>query len=162
MRALLSLPDADLRDLDLSSIVLKAVHGWAWSADVLDGINDLVSRRFAVYESSADTSNLPARIRQDKDDPRIKLETLYPSLSSSISSHKRDLRLASLRLLLSSIVERTSKENLTLQGCLEAEVIDLDIAGVRERAVKMGKVSATGEGLQIEVAGKWLTGWSIA
>lgn len=160
LKALSSLRDADLQGLDAVDLVLKAVHGWGWSAAVLEGVTSLISRRFAVRGNNASNSHLRMRIRRSNEALRIEFETLYRSLSSSISSHKRNLRLAALRLLLSPIVQRTSQESSTLQSCLEAEVIDLDVAGARERVVKTGKVTVSTEGLQVDLAGKWLTGGS--
>lgn len=88
------------------------------------------------------------------------LSDLYPSLQNSILSHSRTLRLATLRLLLSPAIALSSgTERDVLKRCLQGEEVALDVHGVRERVLRIGRVGQVvrdGDERAADICARWL------
>lgn len=96
------------------------------------------------------------------DEKLLYLSDLYPLLQDSILSHSRSLRLNALRLLASSkLVKCSSGEREVLKRCLQGEEIQLDVQGVRERVLRIGRVRqvvAEGDESGADICARWLLG----
>lgn len=87
---------------------------------------------------------------------------LYISLKDAILSHHRLLRLNALRLLVQCTTNSSHAAILgVLKRCLKGEEAELEIQGVRERILEIGKLSGSvpdGEEVAADVAIRWLAG----
>jgi hypothetical protein len=81
---------------------------------------------------------------------------------SAIMSHDRRLRLNALRMINahSSIHGESAVPPSTVRACLLAEEVVLDVAGVRDRVLKTGKVASSILERDILLATRWLLGIS--
>lgn len=100
--------------------------------------------------------------------------TLYTSLQIPLASHSRLARLGALRLLASPYVSYLASHDAStsplatnvqdiIQRCMQAEEIPVDVQGVRERVLRIGRLNTVlkdgeeGE-LAADVVARWLTG----
>jgi U3 small nucleolar RNA-associated protein 20 len=96
----------------------------------------------------------------------ISLNVIYPFLSCSLLSHSRSLRLNTLRLLDSKkLVDKQHQLPVAdgvmevLKRCLQGEEVPLDLQGVRERVLRIGRVGqVVGDVRGAEVCARWLIG----
>ncbi|KAF4598878.1 U3 snoRNP protein [Pleurotus pulmonarius] len=107
--------------LDLVACTRRCVARWADSEWVLGGLD-------ALWTASGISSALP-------------LDEVYHSLNRSILSHSRALRLHSLRLLSSPFIQSSTAQREVLKRCLQGEEVPLDMQGVRERVLRIGRLS---------------------
>ncbi|KZT18582.1 hypothetical protein NEOLEDRAFT_1246369 [Neolentinus lepideus HHB14362 ss-1] len=124
--------------VDLTLWAEKVVNRWTWSEKVLEGIVALVEAR-------------PSPTR------KIAFEDMYPKLQDAVFSHIRGLRLSSLRLLTSPLVQASESIIDALKRCLQAEEVSLDVRGVRERSVKITRLPLSiKDDASAEAATRWL------
>ncbi|KAF7374911.1 DRIM domain-containing protein [Mycena sanguinolenta] len=111
---------------------------WAASAEILEALAALVTARNAT---------------------EIEIEEIYPALAPAILSHSRALRLGALRLLAAT---RPSDTREVVKRCLAGEEVPLEVQGVRERVLRIGRVETVVKDKQREtdigpdVCGRWL------
>jgi U3 small nucleolar RNA-associated protein 20 len=87
------------------------------------------------------------------------LDTIYPSLRNSLLSHSHPLRLNCLRLLACQSVKMLPSELEVVQRCLQGEEATLDVHGVRERVLRIGKVGLAvkdGDRISADLCARWL------
>ena len=65
---------------------------------------------------------------------------VYEQLKGSLLSHSRLLRLSTLRLLGSPIVQASEGTIELVKKALQAEEISVDVQGVRERVLRIGRL----------------------
>ncbi|KDR69878.1 hypothetical protein GALMADRAFT_255731 [Galerina marginata CBS 339.88] len=124
-------------EVDPATWTRKGLERWAWSHEVLSGL-------VAVSQASPSTKQVP-------------LHEVYPSLYSSLISHSRPLRLAALRLLDSRLVDPLHDQVEVLKRCLQGEEVSLDIQGVRERVLRIGRVGqVVGDEKGADLCARWL------
>ena len=96
----------------------------------------------------------------------VSFNTVYPSLTCSLLSPFHSLRLNTLRLLDSKkLVDKNHQDPdangvvEVLKHCLEGEGVSLDLQGVRERVLRIGRVGhVVGDVRGAEVCARWLIG----
>ncbi|KAI0364814.1 hypothetical protein BV20DRAFT_955431 [Pilatotrama ljubarskyi] len=91
--------------------------------------------------------------------PELSLDSLYPSLKTSLLSHSRSLRLQTLRLLTSPLVQAPEGASEVLKKALQAEEVSIDVQGVRERVLRINRlpiVVKDGDELAAEICARWL------
>ena len=96
----------------------------------------------------------------------VSFNTVYPSLSCSLLSPSRSLRLNTLRLLdFKKLVDKKHQDPdangvvEVLKHCLQGEDVSLDLQGVRERVLRIEKVGhVVGDVRGAEVCARWLIG----
>lgn len=96
--------------------------------------------------------------------PSLALEDIYPQLKPCIISHSRALRLGALRLLASGFVQTRHEQKDVLKRCLQGEEVSLDLQGVRERVLRIGRIGQVvkdDDGLLADICIRWLTSMSI-
>jgi len=89
------------------------------------------------------------------------LEDVYDALQLSLQSHSRPLRLNALRLIGSNLVSSPSATSDVIRRCLQGEEVTLDVQGVRERVLRIGRVGQVlndGDDVGADVATRWLIG----
>jgi U3 small nucleolar RNA-associated protein 20 len=89
------------------------------------------------------------------------LGDLYLALRDSLLSHSRPLRLNALRLLACKLVKSSVGEQEVVKRCLQGEEVSLDIQGVRERLLRIGRVSQVvrdGDEISADLCARWLVG----
>lgn len=90
---------------------------------------------------------------------RIPFETAYPNLQPSLLSHSRSLRLNALRFLNSKLVAIPEGTEEVVKRCLQGEEATVDIQGVRERVLRIGRVAqVVGDRNSADICGRWLLG----
>ncbi|KAF8883245.1 armadillo-type protein [Infundibulicybe gibba] len=132
---------SELRDqVPLHSWVTKCVGVWCWSPDVLGGLVAL------CQTSQAGAFSIP-------------LEDIYPQLQQCILSHARPLRLNALRFLSCNLVKSPPGTQEVIRRCLQGEEVSLDVQGVRDRVLRIGRVAQTlqdSDGIGADLCGRWL------
>ncbi|ESK84634.1 u3 snornp protein utp20 [Moniliophthora roreri MCA 2997] len=126
--------------IDLSSWTMSCTRNWAWSKHVLKGLVGLINARGL---KSTD----------------VTFEDAYSSTKQSLLSHSADLRLSVLQLLVSCSTSTLENTKQVVQRCLQGEEVPLDVQGVRERVLRIGKVAQVvkdGDEVGAEVAARWL------
>ena len=112
-------------------------------------------------------SGLPLSLQPNsprQSDPPFQLQFLYEPLKVSLTSHSRLARLNTLRLLASPHVSGSAELHATVdtvKRCLQAEEINVDVQGVRERVLRIGRLDhllRDGDELSVEVVVRWLVG----
>ena len=91
---------------------------------------------------------------------QISAASLYDHLRPSLLSHSRRLRLATLRLLSSTVIQGEISTE-TLKQCLQAEEVTIDVRGVRERVMRISRMNhilKEGDEIGSELAVRWLIG----
>ncbi|EEB99996.1 hypothetical protein MPER_00168, partial [Moniliophthora perniciosa FA553] len=91
----------------------------------------------------------------------VTFEDAYSSTKQSLLSHSADLRLSVLQFLASCYTSASTVEttNQVVQRCLQGEEVPLDVQGVRERVLRIGKIAQAvkdGDEVGAEVAARWL------
>ncbi|KAF9479084.1 hypothetical protein BDN70DRAFT_879151 [Pholiota conissans] len=123
--------------VDLTIWTKKGLAKWAWSQEFLAGL-------VAVAQASPNTKPIP-------------IPQIYPSLYPSFLSHSRPLRLAALHLLDSKLVDPAHDQIEVLKRCLQGEEVALDIQGVRERVLRIGRVGqVVGDEKGADLCARWL------
>ncbi|KIJ63496.1 hypothetical protein HYDPIDRAFT_133895 [Hydnomerulius pinastri MD-312] len=126
--------------VDLAAWTTRVAGRWSWSEGVMDGLASL-------FHSSAPT----------KED--LLFSELYPRLQSCILSHSRSLRLSALKILSSKLVKSSPGERDVLKRCLQGEEVSLDVHGVRERVLRIGRIGQVvkdDEPLAADLCIRWL------
>ncbi len=87
-------------------------------------------------------------------------EELYHFLQKSILSHDSQLRLNALRLLVSPAIKVPGPDLEVVKRCLQSEEVSLDVQGVRERVLRMGRVGqiVTDGNRGADLCVRWLVG----
>jgi U3 small nucleolar RNA-associated protein 20 len=99
-----------------------------------------------------------------KTDVRLQLQTLYDLLKESLTSHSRLTRLGVLRLLSCPFVSNSAESSAasnTINRCLQAEEISVDVQGVRERVLRISRLNhhlKDGDFFSTEIVIRWLIG----
>lgn len=91
----------------------------------------------------------------------IPLDTIYPSLRTSLLSHSHALRLCTLRLLTSKLINSPPACQEVLKRCVQGEEVSIDVQGVRERILRIGRagqVVRDGDDLGADILARWLVG----
>ena len=86
---------------------------------------------------------------------------LYGQLRPSLLSHSRRLRLSALRLLSSQAGQVDNGTAEVLKRALSGEEVSLDVQGVRERVLKISRMSQIlkdDDTVGADVAARWLIG----
>lgn len=82
---------------------------------------------------------------------------IYPFLSPSLLSHSRRLRLICLRLLDGKLIDPNHDQVEIIRRCLQGEEVLIDVQGVRERVLRIGRVSqVVGDEKSADLCGRWL------
>ncbi|KAF8161520.1 armadillo-type protein [Crassisporium funariophilum] len=126
--------------LPLAAWSIKGIGHWSWSSDVLGGLFVL---------AQANSPNVPS----------VPLSVVYPTLSAAILSPSRPLRLSALRLLDSKLIDKQESDGVVevVKRCLQGEEVSLDLQGVRERVLRIGRVGqVVGDESGAEVCARWL------
>ncbi|KAI0764301.1 armadillo-type protein [Trametes elegans] len=126
--------------VDVSAWTSRVVEKWGWSSRALEGIVSLV------------------RTSRTKS-PALSLDDLYPQLKTSLLSHSHLLRVQTLRLLTSPLLELPEQAGEVLKKALQAEEVPLDVQGVRERVLRTSRlpiVVKDGDALGAEICARWL------
>ncbi|KAH7909651.1 armadillo-type protein [Hygrophoropsis aurantiaca] len=126
--------------VDLNKWAKKIMESWSWS--------ELVLQSFVLL----------LKIRPAKS-TIFSFSDLYPYLKSHIISHSRSLRLSAMKLLSSSFVQSSPGEQEVLKRCLQGEEVSLDVHGVRERVLRIGRVGQVvkeDEPLAADLCVRWL------
>ncbi|KAI0820961.1 armadillo-type protein [Irpex lacteus] len=147
-----------LSKVDVGALVVRVAgdEGLVRSGFVLAGLKEILD---AVSDASSSS--------------HIHLQRLYEPLKASLNSHSRSTRLAVLRLLSSltppppSLLQDPDSTSHSqtdgvvemVKRCLQAEEIPVGVQGVRERVLKIGRVSQVlrdGDEESGEVLVRWL------
>ncbi|KAI0359462.1 hypothetical protein OH77DRAFT_1472682 [Trametes cingulata] len=126
--------------VDVAKWTTRVVDKWGWSSRALEGLVPLV------------------RASRTKA-PELSLDSLYPTLKTSLLSHSRSLRLQTLRLLTSPLVQTPEETSEVLKKALQAEEVSIDVQGVRERVLRINRlpiVVKDGDKLGAEISARWL------
>lgn len=94
-------------------------------------------------------------------DATIPLDEIYAQLPDALISHSRPLRLNALRILNSNLVKTQSGVQEVIKRCLQGEEVPLDVQGVRERVLRIGRVGQVvrdGDEIGAELCSRWLIG----
>lgn len=89
------------------------------------------------------------------------LGSLYSELKISLLSDSRSLRLQTLRLLTSPLVQAAEGAAEVLSKALQAEEVSIDVQGARERVLRINRlpiVVKDGDELGAEICALWLIG----
>lgn len=85
------------------------------------------------------------------------MSQIYPFLSQSLLSHSRRLRLACLRLLDCKLIDPNHDHVEIVKRCLQGEEVPIDVQGVRERVLRIGRVGQiVGDERSADLCGRWL------
>ncbi|RPD58084.1 hypothetical protein L227DRAFT_196304 [Lentinus tigrinus ALCF2SS1-6] len=129
---------ADL--IDLPRWTALVVEKWGWSGRALEGFAPLIRA-------------------SRSQDIHIPLDTLLEPLKPSLLSHSGLLRLNTLRLLTSPLVDVPEGTAELLKKALQAEEISIDVQGARERVLRIGRlplVVKDGDEVAAEICARWL------
>ncbi|KAK7469217.1 U3 snoRNP protein [Stygiomarasmius scandens] len=127
------------RHVDLSFWTRLCIKQWSWSKNVIGGL---------VAISDVESKSVLT----------VTFTEAYTALRESILSHSRALRLNSLKLL-SSLVDIPDDTAEVIKRCLLGEEVSLDVQGVRERTVRIGRVPQiikTDDDRGAELCARWL------
>jgi U3 small nucleolar RNA-associated protein 20 len=89
----------------------------------------------------------------------MSFEEAYQLLSSQVLSHSHVLRLGIAEFLASSAIGSTPSERQLLEKLLRAEQVPLDVQGVRERTLRISRLSQfipDGDTLVSQLCVRWL------
>ncbi|KAG2102831.1 armadillo-type protein [Suillus discolor] len=107
--------------VDLSVWTAEIVEHWSWSDKVLIGL-------VALLEACPSSSQ------------SFPIAQLYSRLQSRLLSPSRPLRSNVLALLTSKMVKSSPAEHEALKRCLQGDEVSLDMHGVRERVLRIGRL----------------------
>lgn len=130
-------------EVDITAWVTEVIKKWNWSGYALDGLVSMINA----------TQGSPEQIPFD---------ALHEHLRASLLSHSRVLRLSALSLFNSHIVSSGVSAEV-LKKCLQAEEVSVDVQGVRERVMRIGRMNhilKDGDETGAEIAVRWLIGAS--
>jgi len=131
-------------------------QNWGWSHDVLGSLVVVIQARYAKSRSTSFHSDV---VYSSVTTRSVKISEIYPSLKDSLLSHSRPLRLACLRLLDSKIVNYVDGPVEVLKRCIQGEEVPLDLQGVRERVLRIGRVChVVGDEKGADLCARWLIG----
>jgi U3 small nucleolar RNA-associated protein 20 len=144
--------------VDIAQWTARVVKNWCWSGYTLNGlvslINALCVQIFTFLSNILNCSH--SQIFGDQ----VPFDAFYAQLQPSLLSHSRLLRLSALRLLSSRIVGPSTSSEV-LHKCLQAEEVMVDVQGVRERVMRIGRIShiiKDGDDTGADIAVRWLLG----
>ncbi|KAI0628424.1 armadillo-type protein [Trametes polyzona] len=126
--------------VDVSKWTRAVVAKWGWSSRALEGLVPL------VQASQSTAQGIP-------------FEDLYAEIKVSLLSHSRSLRLQTLRLLTSPLVQAPEGPSNVLKKALQAEEVSIDVQGVRERVLRINRlpiVVRDGDDVGAEICARWL------
>ncbi|KAH7929562.1 hypothetical protein BV22DRAFT_1191955 [Leucogyrophana mollusca] len=126
--------------VDMSRWVKKVAERWAWSEIVLQSL--VILLKISPSKSEA-----------------FLFSDLYPFLKPRLLSHSRSMRLSAMKLLSSKLVKSSPGEQEVLKRCLQGEEVSLDVHGVRERVLRIGRVGQVvkeDEPLGADLCLRWL------
>lgn len=84
---------------------------------------------------------------------------VYSGLQHAIMSHSSSVRLNALRFLESNLVDMQDGPEEVVKRCLQGEEVALDIQGVRERVLRIGRVGqVVGDANGADLCARWLIG----
>ncbi|KAJ3843214.1 hypothetical protein F5878DRAFT_721627 [Lentinula raphanica] len=142
LRSLVTRPASEwVQQVDVTQLLQLGVEHWSWSRNVLEALVEL--------EQVCDTSK-----------PTLPFQETYGLLKNAILSHSRSLRLSALKILASPLVDTSPDVQAVIERCLQGEQISLDVQGVRERVVKIGRVVQSvkqDDNLSACLSAQWLT-----
>ncbi|KAJ3868344.1 armadillo-type protein [Lentinula novae-zelandiae] len=121
--------------------IRSGVEHWSWSRHVLEALMELAE----VCDSSTDT---------------LPFEETYDFLKDAILSHSHSLRLNALKILRSQLVNAPADTREVIERCLQGEQVPLDVQGVRERVVRIGRVVQVvkqSDEIGANLCARWLT-----
>lgn len=107
--------------VDLSAWTAEIVEHWSWSDKVLIGL-------VALLEACPSSSQ------------SLPIAQVYSRLQSRLLSPSRTLRSNVLALLTSKMVKSSPAEHEALKRCLQGDEVSLDMHGVRERVLRIGRL----------------------
>ena len=131
----------------------RARRSRGWRISSVQGthrLSHIESLRLAAYVLSSRSTS-----------PSLAFDTAYGQLKDSLLSHSRSLRLNVLRLLSSPLVQTSEGTAELLKKSLQAEEISIDVQGVRERVLRIGRLPIAvkdGDDIAAEVCTRWLIG----
>ncbi len=149
---------ADL--IDLPKWTTAVVEKWGWSGRALEGFVPLVRARSVQTDPCSCFTHSQCLSSRSKD-IRIPLDALLDTLKPSLLSHSRSLRLNTLRLLTSPLVDPPEGTADMLKKTLQAEEISIDVQGARERVLRIGRlplVVKDGDTVAADICARWLIG----
>ena len=91
----------------------------------------------------------------------LALDVVYDQLKCSLLSHSRLLRLSVLRLLSSPIVQASDGTTELVKKALQVEEISVDVQGVRERVLRIGRLPLAvkdEDDVAADICARWLIG----
>ncbi|KAJ4487801.1 armadillo-type protein [Lentinula aciculospora] len=142
LRCLAKRPAAEWAEhVDMMQWMQLGVENWSWSRHVLEALVEIAAVR-------------------DLSSTALPFKKTYHSLENAILSHSHSLRLSALRLLASPVVNAPPDTLEVVERCLQGEQISLDVQGVRERVVKIGRVVQVvkqDDELGADLCARWLT-----
>ncbi|KAJ3935001.1 MAG: armadillo-type protein [Lentinula lateritia] len=142
LRCLATRPVAEwAKHADITQWIRSGVEHWSWSRHVLEALMELAE----VCDSSTDT---------------LPFEETYDFLKDAILSHSHSLRLNALKILRSQLVNAPADTREVIERCLQGEQVPLDVQGVRERVVRIGRVVQVvkqSDEIGANLCARWLT-----
>ncbi|KAG1882502.1 armadillo-type protein [Suillus subluteus] len=126
--------------VDLSAWTTEIVEHWSWSDKVLIGL-------VALLDTCPSSSQ------------SLLITQLYSCLQSRLLSPSRPLRSNVLGLLTSKMVKSSPGEHEALKRCLQGDEVSLDMHGVRERVLRIGRlyqVVRDDDSLSADICVRWL------
>ncbi|KAJ7227174.1 armadillo-type protein [Mycena pura] len=141
MQTLVQRSASEWENLDVARWVktcTAADSQWVESADILEALAALLGARGTTA---------------------VDIDEIYPALAPAVLSHSRSLRLGALRLLAAT---RPSDACEVAKRCLAGEEVPLEVQGVRERVLRIGRVETvvkdkqTEEDVGPDVCARWL------
>ncbi|KIY70650.1 hypothetical protein CYLTODRAFT_391770 [Cylindrobasidium torrendii FP15055 ss-10] len=121
------------KQVDLQAWTVKVVGKWSDAANILESTLDL-------HQAAGNSHGLP-------------FDEVYPHLRTAILSHDSLLRLQALKLL-----EASAGVPEAVKRCLSGEEVSLDVQGVRERTLKISRLTQgnTSNDIAVEICIRWL------
>lgn len=135
----------------------KVLQRWLWSEIVLDGLSDVLRRRY-VYVTGIDHHLMALEISPEHAQ-KMSFEDMYRHLAFLVSSHSRPSRLNALYLLSSPLVDVRPTRELVLSRLLQAEEVPIDVRGSRERVLRvtqLERVIPADDAVVSDLAVRWL------
>lgn len=134
---------------DIGELVEKVCAQWPSEPDVLAGLVTFARKAMSRKNGAGATSAMPA------------LDVLYSHLRDTVLSHQRPLRLNALKLLTLAAPSSGTSTHDVIKRCLAGEEVALDVQGVRERVLRIGRISVAikdDDHLGLDCALRWLIG----
>lgn len=162
MRALQQRPPIEWpTEINISDWIQGGIKEWGSSPEFLAGLTPLARSRCGVFSFSQNLRLLKVTVFSKPSTP-IPFAEIYPHLQASLLSHSRILRLNALRLLDSKIVFLHGGIYEVMKRCLQGEEVSLDVQGVRERVLRIGRVvQVVGDADSAEFCARWLIGMLV-